>query len=145
MNLFLSRLDEQQRRWYVALEAKKMGHGGAKRMSQITGMNVETIRRGRRELENSLTVLLIVSVYVVAGGIGLKKRTRHRKGTRSIGGGGNRWRPKERQKRMHSSLRQMSKSLRKLKKLNYSLKANGNDLLIPHIQIETVSSDTLNG
>jgi len=25
MNLFLSRLDEQQRRWYVALEAKKMG------------------------------------------------------------------------------------------------------------------------
>jgi len=27
MDLLLSRLDEQQRRWYVALEEKKMGHG----------------------------------------------------------------------------------------------------------------------
>lgn len=54
MNLFLSRLDEQQQRWYVALEAKKMGHGGATRMSEITGMHVDTIRRGREELGNSL-------------------------------------------------------------------------------------------
>jgi uncharacterized protein with PhoU and TrkA domain len=51
MNLFLSRLDEQQRRWYVALESKKVGHGGDELLSQITGMNVETIRRGRRELD----------------------------------------------------------------------------------------------
>ena len=29
MNLELSRPDEQQRHWYVALEAKKLGHGGA--------------------------------------------------------------------------------------------------------------------
>jgi hypothetical protein len=55
MNLLLSRLDEQQRRWYVALEAKKMGHGGMERMSQITGMSVDTIRRGREELDNSLS------------------------------------------------------------------------------------------
>ena len=54
MNLFLSRLDEQQQRWYVALEAKKLGHGGAKLMSQITGMSVDTIRRGRDELDKSL-------------------------------------------------------------------------------------------
>ncbi len=54
MNLFLSRLDEQQRRWYVALEAKKLGHGGIKFISQVTGMNVETIRYGQRELEDSL-------------------------------------------------------------------------------------------
>lgn len=46
-NFLLSRLDEQQRRWYVALEAKKLGHGGMKLMSQITGMSVDTIRRGR--------------------------------------------------------------------------------------------------
>ena len=50
-NLFLSRLDEQQRRWYVALESQKVGHGGDRLLAQITGMNVETIRRGRRELE----------------------------------------------------------------------------------------------
>ncbi len=31
MNLFLSRLDEQQRRWYVALESKKLGDGGETR------------------------------------------------------------------------------------------------------------------
>lgn len=54
MNLLLSRFDEQQRRWYVGLEAKKLGHGGATKLSQITGMNVDTIRRGRRELEDEL-------------------------------------------------------------------------------------------
>jgi len=54
MNLFLSRLDEQQRRWYVALESKKMGHGGDVLLSQITGLDVETIRRGRRELDDDL-------------------------------------------------------------------------------------------
>jgi hypothetical protein len=54
MNLLLSRLDEQQRRWYVALEAKKLGHGGATLMSQVTGMHVDTIRRGRQELDDQL-------------------------------------------------------------------------------------------
>jgi hypothetical protein len=54
MNLLLSRLDEQQQRWYVALEAKKLGHGGMALMSQITGMCVDTIRRGRNELDNEL-------------------------------------------------------------------------------------------
>lgn len=50
MNLFLSRLDEQQRRWYVALEATRIGHGGACLLSQITGMDEKTIRRGQQEL-----------------------------------------------------------------------------------------------
>jgi len=54
MNLLLSRSDEQQRRWYVALEAMKVGYGGDRLLSQITGMDVETIRRGRREMEDSL-------------------------------------------------------------------------------------------
>ncbi len=54
MNLFLSRLDEQQRRWYVALESKKIGHGGDELLCQITGLDVETIRRGRRELDVDL-------------------------------------------------------------------------------------------
>jgi len=50
LNQFLDRLNEQQRRWYVALEAKKIGHGGTKLMSQITGVHVNTIRRGRQAL-----------------------------------------------------------------------------------------------
>jgi hypothetical protein len=54
MNLLLSRLDEQQRRWYVALESTRVGYGGDRLLSLITGMDVETIRRGRRELEDSL-------------------------------------------------------------------------------------------
>jgi hypothetical protein len=68
MNLFLSRLDEQQRRWYVALESKKLGHGGDRRMSEITGMNVETIRRGRRELQNSLADRPVDRVRLPGGG-----------------------------------------------------------------------------
>jgi hypothetical protein len=52
--LLLNRLDEHQRRWYVALEAKKLGRGGATLMSQITGMHVDTIRRGRSELDAEL-------------------------------------------------------------------------------------------
>jgi hypothetical protein len=54
MNLLLSRFDEQQRRWYVALESMKVGYGGDRLLSLITGLDVETIRRGRREMEDSL-------------------------------------------------------------------------------------------
>ncbi len=54
INLFLSRLDEQQRRWYVALESKRIGRGGDRQLSQITGMDEKTIRRGREELRKEL-------------------------------------------------------------------------------------------
>ena len=54
MNLLLSRLDEAQRRWYVALEANRIGHGGEQLLSQITGLDQKTIRRGREELAASL-------------------------------------------------------------------------------------------
>ena len=54
MNLLLSRLDEQQRRWYVAVEANRMGHCGTRLLSQITGMDEKTIQRGQQELEQGL-------------------------------------------------------------------------------------------
>ena len=54
VNLFLSRLEEQQRRLYVAIESMRYGHGGDTLLSQITGMNVHTISRGRRELLQQL-------------------------------------------------------------------------------------------
>ena len=78
MNLLLSRLDEQQRRWYVALEAKKLGHGGATLLSQITGMHVDTIRRGRRELDSELQDRPTERVRLPGGGrppVEKKKRT----------------------------------------------------------------------
>jgi hypothetical protein len=53
MNFFLSTLDERQRRLYVGLEAKKLGRGGDHRMAIITGLSVNTISRGRRELEQA--------------------------------------------------------------------------------------------
>jgi hypothetical protein len=54
INLICSRLDEQQRRWFVALESKKIGHGGDTLLSLITGLHVDTIRRGRKELDAGL-------------------------------------------------------------------------------------------
>ena len=51
MNLLFSRLDEQQQRWYAAVESTRIGQGGDEVMSQITGLDVKTIRRGRVELE----------------------------------------------------------------------------------------------
>ncbi len=55
MNLLCSRLDEQQRRWFAALESKKVGHGGDTLLSLIVGLHVDTIRRGREELDANLT------------------------------------------------------------------------------------------
>lgn len=49
LNLLISRLDERQRRWFVALEAQRRGHGGTRQMAEITGLSERTIRRGRRE------------------------------------------------------------------------------------------------
>lgn len=54
INVLMSRLDEQQRRWYAALEAQRMGHGGLVKICQITGLSEPTIRRGRAELEEDL-------------------------------------------------------------------------------------------
>jgi hypothetical protein len=54
MNVFLSRLDEAQRRWYVALEAERLGPGGERLLAQITGLDEKTIRRGRAELTAGL-------------------------------------------------------------------------------------------
>lgn len=68
MNLLLSRLDEQQRRWYVAVEAEKMGHGGTEYMSTVSGMNINTIRKGRQEIANDLAGRPHDRVRVQGGG-----------------------------------------------------------------------------
>lgn len=54
INLLLSRLDEQQRRWYAAIEAGKIGHGGIRLLSLITGLDEKTIARGRDEMVEQL-------------------------------------------------------------------------------------------
>ena len=52
--LVFTRLDEAQRRWFVALEADRLGAGGDRLLSQITGVDEQTIRRGRQELAAGL-------------------------------------------------------------------------------------------
>jgi len=77
MNLFLSRLDEQQRRWCVALKSMEVGHGGDCLLSQITGLHVDTIRRGREELTAELAGRPVDRVRLPGGGRPpLKKTTR---------------------------------------------------------------------
>jgi hypothetical protein len=50
----LGRLDEQERRWFAAVEALRYGHGGIRLVAEITGLDEKTIRRGRRELQAGL-------------------------------------------------------------------------------------------
>ena len=68
MNLFLSRLDEAQRRWYVAPESNRLGRGGDRLLAQITGMTEKTIRRGREELAGALGDLPAERVRRPGGG-----------------------------------------------------------------------------
>ena len=48
--LVCQQLNERQRRLFVALESNRIGHGGDRLLWLITGMNVRTIRKGRKEL-----------------------------------------------------------------------------------------------
>ncbi len=51
MLLLFHSLGERQRRLYAALEARKRGRGGQRLLSLLTGLHVQTIRRGLRELD----------------------------------------------------------------------------------------------
>jgi hypothetical protein len=68
VNLLMSRLDEQQRRWYAAVESAKIGFGGDVQVSRITGLNVETIRRGRREVAKQLVTQPAARIRLAGGG-----------------------------------------------------------------------------
>lgn len=50
--LFLSTLNEKQRRLYAGLESMRLGRGGDRRIAEITAMDVHTIAKGRRELRD---------------------------------------------------------------------------------------------
>lgn len=49
--LFMSILDEKQRRLYAGLESMLIGRGGDRRLAELTGLDVHTIGKGRRELQ----------------------------------------------------------------------------------------------
>jgi hypothetical protein len=68
MNLLASRLDEQQRRWFVAMEANRVGHGGIRLLSEITGLDEKTIECGQQELKQELATRPTQQVRSVGGG-----------------------------------------------------------------------------
>jgi hypothetical protein len=77
LNLILSRLDEQQRRWVAAAEAQRLGYGGFNEVAAITGLHPETIRRGRDELAADLGDRPADRVRLAGGGgRTLAKKTR---------------------------------------------------------------------
>jgi hypothetical protein len=48
--LFVSLLDEQQRRLYAGLEALKFGPGGERWVADLLGLHPQTVAKGRRQL-----------------------------------------------------------------------------------------------
>lgn len=48
--LFLSLLDEKQRRLYAGLEAMRFGRGGDQQIADLLGLHPQTVARGRHEL-----------------------------------------------------------------------------------------------
>lgn len=48
--LFVSLLDEKQRRLYAGLEALKVGSGGDQQIAELLGMHPQTVAKGRHEL-----------------------------------------------------------------------------------------------
>ena len=76
INLLMSRLDEQQRRWYAAVESQRIGWGGDTLLSLITGLDEKTIQKGRKEISASLRDRPVGRVRAPGGGRpSVKKKT----------------------------------------------------------------------
>jgi len=50
VELFLSLLDEKQRRLFAGLESIKLGYGGDKKIAHLFGLDMHTVAKGRKEL-----------------------------------------------------------------------------------------------
>src|SRR3954454_5507339 len=64
----LSTLDEAQKRWCVGREAMLLGHGGVKRMCELSGLSKPTVLRGIRELKAKQTLRKEGRIRQVGGG-----------------------------------------------------------------------------
>lgn len=68
INLLLSRLNEPQRRWYVAVLSQEPGAPSDGHLSRITGIDEKTIWRGRQELDADLLSVPLDRQRAVGGG-----------------------------------------------------------------------------
>jgi hypothetical protein len=78
INLVLSRLQEAERRWYVASLASGQAAPSIKVLAQISGLAAKTIQRGRQELADGLKNTVASRQRRVGGGrLKAEKKTRH--------------------------------------------------------------------
>jgi Fic family protein len=56
MRAFYQTLSEKERRRYAAIEAEKLGHGGADYIARLFDVDPKTIRRGLAELDSEETL-----------------------------------------------------------------------------------------
>jgi hypothetical protein len=78
INLLMSRLNEPQRRWYVATLSEETNGLSDRQLAIITGLDEKTIRVGKAELQDQLSGLPLDRQRRVGGG-----RRRAEKKTRS--------------------------------------------------------------
>lgn len=77
INLFLSRLNEPQRRWYVATLSEDTDATSGRQFTLITGLDEKTIRRGKVELQAQLSALPLDRQRQEGGGrLRAEKKTR---------------------------------------------------------------------
>jgi len=77
INLFLSRLNEPQRRWYVATLSEEGDSPSDRQLALITGLDEKTIRRGKAEMQAQFLSLPAERQRQAGGGrLRAEKKTR---------------------------------------------------------------------
>ncbi len=77
-NLFLSRLSEPQRRWYVGMLSLEPDSPSDSALARITGLSRKTIRRGGSEIETGLALAPSTRQRRPGGGrVAAEKKTRN--------------------------------------------------------------------
>ena len=68
INVMVSTLNEAQRRWYVGSMSQAKDGYRDRELSRITGLDVKTIRRGRREIASERAIQMGNRVRRAGGG-----------------------------------------------------------------------------
>jgi len=77
INLLMSRLNESQRRWYVATLSGATDGLSDRQLATITGLDEKTIRRGKAEIQEQISGLPLERQRRSGGGrLAAEKKTR---------------------------------------------------------------------
>jgi hypothetical protein len=75
INLFLSRLNEPQRRWYVATVSEDMYGTSDRQLAIITGLDEKSIQHGKKELQERFRITVGASAAGRWSTIASRKKT----------------------------------------------------------------------